>query len=89
MNNGRTTLSELLKHESIVAEKTGGMFRGSERRDLAGLGIMGRWSGYGIPLVRGWGIPTVFPMMRTGSLSFAGLHVGRCSTERTGHLYEE
>ena len=41
------------------------------------LGIMGQQSGYGMILVRGQGIPMVFPMVRTGLLSFMGLYVLR------------
>ena len=88
--NERVTKSELLKQKSVAfAEQAGGMFRARERRDRVRLGIVGQRSGYEIISVRGWGIRTVFPIMRTGLRSFVGLYVGSCSTERTGHLYEE
>ena len=82
---GVLTSSELLEEESIFTEQAGDTFRAREWRERVVLWIVGRWLCHGIISVRERGIRTVFPMRRTGFLSFAGVYGGSCSTERTRH----
>ena len=79
------TEPKLLDQESIVTEQVDYFLRTCEQRDRISLRILvSIWDHLGVrDMVR-----TVFPMTRTGILSFAGLYGGSRSTERTGHPYE-
>ena len=87
LSDARVTVAKLFEQESVVAKHVGGIFRTCERRDRVSLRIIIVVVRLKEDMVLGSGIVrAIFPMTRTGVLSFVGLYGGSLSTERTGHL---
>jgi len=90
LTDARVAEAKLFEQESVVvAEHVDGRFRTRERRDRVSLGKHHRGGQVkGERVVLGWIARAMFPMTRTGVLSFVRVYAGSLSTERTGHPNE-
>ena len=90
LTDARVAEAKLFEQVSVVTtEHVGGLFRSRERRDRVSLGKHYRGGQVmGERVVLGWIARAMFPMTRTGVLSFVRVYAGSLSTERTGHLNE-